>query len=340
MWAWELQGQKVVKLSMPRTLPLVNFVFFGILTSFSQKGEYRMAKRHVFCSRFFHVFWCCFGQLHLWIQRVRLWRLSLFNLGMDAPKCSIILNLSLVSSAWMALNFGCSIWSTPVTPRGLWFSFMVAVTFAASASWLVLGQDGSGFWFEQSDLRETETYGDRRIGKFWWISGTGDEKVIPVHVLHLLEACQSFAKFLDQHFHWKGGRKKGHSHTALRKAMVGTCALRLLFLQELFAGSLHGLLCPMERLQWHNLLWLLCDYDVTRLPFCLVHQYIAGCKIVNLDTATQSRTAILSVNGHRRSLTTWWDDMNKQQCDDTMNHNWYINIYIIIIIHSLITYNV
>lgn len=38
---------------------------------------------------------------------------------------------------------------------------------------------------------------------------------------------------------------------------------RLFFLQELFAGSLHGLLCPVERVERHNPLRLLPDYDVT-----------------------------------------------------------------------------
>ena len=44
---------------------------------------------------------------------------------------------------------------------------------------------------------------------------------------------------------------------------VHAMEFRLGLLGIIFAGSLHGLLCPVERVERHNPLRLLPDYDVT-----------------------------------------------------------------------------
>lgn len=97
-----------------------------------------------------------------------------------------------------------------------------------------------------------------RLRGFAWICAR------PASKLTMTSSVQNLFRFLHDTGQSAAQKKILKAYKAFKSlSSQHVMVSRLFVLQELFTGSLHGLLCPMERVERHNPLRLLPDYDVT-----------------------------------------------------------------------------
>ena len=96
-----------------------------------------------------------------------------------------------------------------------------------------------------------------RLRGFAWICAR------PASKLTMTSSVQNLFRFLHDTGQSAAQKKILKAYKAFKSlSSQHVMVSRLFVLQELFTGSLHGLLCPMERVELHNPLRLLPDYDV------------------------------------------------------------------------------